>query len=77
MPVPVEAEVIALAESDEYPWKGSLPDGTRYIAKVRVTRPHGLVMLKLLVLYDRYHNIRGLRKQDTIAKKPRRTRPIS
>ncbi len=50
---------IALAESDEYPLEGSLPDGTPYAAKVRVTRPHALVMLKLLALYDRYHNIRG------------------
>jgi hypothetical protein len=50
---------IALAESDEYLLEGSLPDGTGYAAKVRVTRPHALVMLKLLALYDRYHNIRG------------------
>lgn len=50
---------IALAESDEYPLEGTLPDGTPYAAKVRVTRPHALVMLKLLALYDRYHNIRG------------------
>ena len=50
---------IALAESDEYPLEGTLPDGKPYTAKVRVTRPHALVMLKLLALYDRYHNIRG------------------
>jgi hypothetical protein len=50
---------IALAESDEYPLEGTLPDGKPYAAKVRVTRPHALVMLKLLALYDRYHNIRG------------------
>ena len=50
---------IALAESDEYPLEGTLPDGKPYVAKVRVTRPHALVMLKLLALYDRYHNIRG------------------
>jgi hypothetical protein len=50
---------IALAESDQYPLEGTLPDGTPYTAKVRVTRPHALVMLKLLALYDRYHNIRG------------------
>jgi Nucleotidyl transferase AbiEii toxin, Type IV TA system len=50
---------IALVESDEYPLEGTLPDGKRYAAKVRVTRPHALVMLKLLALYDRYHNIRG------------------
>jgi len=50
---------IALAESDEYPLEGTLPDGKPYTANVRVTRPHALVMLKLLALYDRYHNIRG------------------
>ena len=50
---------IALAESDEYALEGRLPDGKAYAAKVRVTRPHALVMLKLLALYDRYHNIRG------------------
>ena len=50
---------IALAESDEYPLEGTLPDGKPYAAKVRVTRPHALAMLKLLALYDRYHNIRG------------------
>jgi hypothetical protein len=50
---------IALAESDEYSLEGTLPDGTPYTAKVRVTRPPALVMLKLLALYDRYHNIRG------------------
>ena len=50
---------IALAESDEHPLEGTLPDGKPYAAKVRVTRSHALVMLKLLALYDRYHNIRG------------------
>lgn len=50
---------IVLAESDEYPLEGALPDGARHAARVRVTRPHALVMLKLLALYDRYHNIRG------------------
>jgi len=50
---------IALAESDEYPLEGTLLDGSPCAAKVRVTRPHALVMLKLLALYDRYHNIRG------------------
>jgi len=50
---------IALAESDHYPLEGTLPDGKRYTGRVRVTRPHALVMLKLLALYDRYHNIRG------------------
>src|SRR6266704_3975874 len=50
---------IALAEAEEYALEGRLPDGQSYRAKVRVTRPHALVMLKLLALYDRYHNIRG------------------
>jgi len=50
---------IALAEADEHPLEGRLPDGQACKAKVRVTRPHALVMLKLLALYDRYHNIRG------------------
>jgi hypothetical protein len=36
-----------------------LADGTPSAARLRVTRPHALVMLKLLALYDRYHNIRG------------------
>jgi len=53
---------IALAESDEYLLEGTLPDRRPYAAKVRVTRPHALVMLKLLALFDRYHNIRGPRE---------------
>jgi len=50
---------IALAEADEYPLQGGLPDGQSYTANVRVIRTHALVMLKLLALHDRYHNIRG------------------
>jgi Nucleotidyl transferase AbiEii toxin, Type IV TA system len=50
---------IAIAQSDEHPLEGSLPDGTPYAANVRVAGAHALVMLKLLALYDRYHNIRG------------------
>jgi len=50
---------IALAESDEYLLEGRLPNGNLQTARVRVTRPNALVMLKLLALYDRYHNIRG------------------
>jgi hypothetical protein len=50
---------IAIAESDDYPLEGSLPNGEPFAATVRVTRPHALVMLKLLALYDRYHNVRG------------------
>jgi P-type E1-E2 ATPase len=44
---------IGLAESDEYPLEGTLPDGKPYAAKVSVTRPHALVMLKLLALLDK------------------------
>jgi hypothetical protein len=63
---------IALAESDEYPLEGRLPDGESYAAKVFVTGPHALVMFKLLALFDRYHNIRARRKHGTIARKRRR-----
>ncbi len=50
---------IALAESDEHRLEGKLPDGRAFAGKVRVTKAHALVMLKLLALYDRYRNIRG------------------
>jgi hypothetical protein len=50
---------IALTQSDDYPLEGTLPDGKPYATKIRVTRSHALVMLKLLAMYDRYHNIRG------------------
>ncbi len=50
---------IAVAESDVYQLPGRLPDGSQFTASVRVTRPHALVMLKLLALDDRYRNIRG------------------
>jgi len=45
---------IALAESDTHSISGKLPDGTSHTAQVRVTRPHALIMLKLLALSDRY-----------------------
>ena len=51
---------IALAESDIYELSGNLPDGSAFSAPIRVTKPHALVMLKLLALDDRYRNIRGL-----------------
>ena len=57
---------IALAESDEYPVEGTMPDGEPYTATVCVTRPHTLVMLKLLALVDRHHNTRGRRRRGTI-----------
>lgn len=50
---------IALAESDLHALEGRLPNGEQFVAQLRVTRPHALVMLKLLALKDRYHNIRG------------------
>jgi hypothetical protein len=53
---------IALAESDIHPIIGTLPGGTPHTANVRVTRPHALVMLKLLALLDRYNNVRGAKE---------------
>ena len=50
---------IAIAESALHSLSGKLPNGTPYTASVRVTKPHALVMLKLLALDDRYRNIRG------------------
>jgi hypothetical protein len=50
---------IALAESTIYPLSGRLPDGSPFETSIRVTKPHTLVMLKLLALDDRYRNIRG------------------
>lgn len=50
---------IALAESESHALAGTLPNGEAFTANVRVTKPHALVMLKLLALFDRYHNIRG------------------
>jgi hypothetical protein len=50
---------IAIAESSVYDLTGKLPDGSEYSAPIRVTKPHALVMLKLLALDDRYRNARG------------------
>lgn len=50
---------IAIAESRIYELTGTLPNGSAFSAPIRVTKPHALVMLKLLALDDRYHNIRG------------------
>ena len=49
----------AIAESEIHQLAGQLPDGSELTASVRVTKPHALVMLKLLALDDRYRNIRG------------------
>ena len=53
---------IALTESDTHTLAGNLPNGESFVGNVRVTRPHSLVMLKLLALAGRYSNIRGLRE---------------
>jgi len=50
---------IAIAESSVYQLSGKMPDGSPLTASIRVTKPHALVMLKLLALDDRYRNIRG------------------
>ncbi len=50
---------IAVAESEVHQLAGLLPDGSEFTASLRVTKPHALVMLKLLALDDRYRNIRG------------------
>ena len=50
---------IAIAESALHRFSGKLPNGMPYTASIRVTRPHALVMLKLLALDERYRNIRG------------------
>jgi len=50
---------IAVAESEIHQLTGRLPDGSDFTAQLRVTKPHALVMLKLLALDDRYRNIRG------------------
>ena len=54
---------IAIAESSVHRLSGKLPDGAPFAAEVRVTKPHALVMLKLLALDDRYRNIRGPAQQ--------------
>lgn len=50
---------IAVAESEIHQLAGRLPNGCEFTASLRVTKPHALVMLKLLALDDRYRNIRG------------------
>jgi hypothetical protein len=50
---------IAIVESEVHQLAGKLPDGSEFTAALRVTKPHALVMLKLLALDDRYRNIRG------------------
>ena len=50
---------IAVAESEIHQLTGRLPDGSDFTAQLRVTKPHALVMSKLLALDDRYRNVRG------------------
>ena len=50
---------IAVAESSVHELSGKLPNGSPFTTSIRVTKPHALVMLKLLALDDRYRNIRG------------------
>ncbi len=50
---------IVVVETDEYEVVGSLPDGRPVRAEVQVTRPHALVLLKLLAMDERYRNLRG------------------
>ena len=54
---------IAVREMDERPLSGKLPDGRDVTVTLRVTKPHALVMLKLLAMDDRYRNIRGPREE--------------
>jgi hypothetical protein len=50
---------IVLVETDLQELVGSLPNGKPAQARIRVTRPHALVLLKLLAMDDRYRNVRG------------------
>lgn len=50
---------IVLAETDVKDISGTLPGGTPCDARIRVTRPNGLILLKLLAMDDRYRNVRG------------------
>ena len=50
---------IVLNESDLKQIKGNLPNGKYTKVKLRIIRPHALLMMKLLAMDDRYKNIRG------------------
>jgi hypothetical protein len=50
---------IVLVETDDQELVGSLPDGKPARARIRVSRPHALILLKLLAMDDRYRNVRG------------------
>jgi hypothetical protein len=50
---------IVVVETSEHEVTGSLPDGKKAKARIQVTQPHALVMLKLLAIDERYRNLRG------------------
>jgi hypothetical protein len=50
---------IVIVETDKREVVGCLPDGKPARAEVHVTRPHALVLLKLLAMDDRYRHVRG------------------
>jgi len=55
---------IVLREFDNRQIKGVLPNGQPAEARVRVARPHVLLMMKLFAMDDRYRNIRGPRETE-------------
>jgi len=55
---------IVLVESDPYEISGRLPNGEAARGRLRVTRPHALVMLKCLAMDDRYRNVRGIGQEE-------------
>ena len=59
-----EGGSIAIAESDLWEVSGFTPNGTQTSAFVRVTRPTALVMMKLLAVRDRYHNLRRTQQRE-------------
>ena len=50
---------IVVTETEEREIAGFLPDGKPGRARIHITRPHALVLLKLLAMDDRYRNLRG------------------
>ncbi len=50
---------IVVVETEDHELVGALPNGTPVKTKIHVTRPHAFVLLKLLAMDDRYHNLRG------------------
>ena len=79
---------IVVVETDKHEVVGALPDGKPARAELQVTRPHALVLLKLLALDDRYRNVRGpahaeRRGQDSCRRhrggveRPDESRPVS